>query len=433
MSERISPRFSPRVGGVFKPAGSSKIGALVLAGLLGCGSAGTQVGTGGAQGIGTGGSSNSTGGSGIGSGGFVGAGSGGLGSVATGGSAPGTGGDQSGLAGNSPTGSGGTLGSGGGMAPGGKTGSGGGVGTGGSVGSGGGGPLGGATGSGGGVAQVCPKPAGQICHEFFANDNARNQINYVNEFDPTKNWTKSVGDTGANSPRTIEIVSNPMAKTGKAILVSLEKGFGEFDFKDGTSLVKVSNKSSISGACRLPDGTTALGNDNTIIVVNSTGTEIRRFAIPAGDNLRAINRNPVTGHYWFTKTTVVYEVTDTGTVTWMADMGAGTKGYAVWWRDGGGAYATTGDPSTVVELGPDKQILNTVGGKAMFTSIGLDFFSGFVRLPSGDYVVANWLGHLSAPAAATPHLVQFTPQNKVVWQWGNQTLARQITNVYIIQ
>lgn len=323
-------------------------------------------------------------------------------------------------------------------ATGGRVGSAGGTaapGSGGIVGS-GGAPMGGATGIGGTAQPACkPTPPNTTCHEFFANDNARNQITYVNEFDPSQNWTKAVGDTGANSPRTIEIVDNPMAKTGKAILVSLEKGFGEFDVKDGTSLVKVSNKSSISGACRLPDGTTALGNDNTIIIVNSTGTEIRRFAIPVGDNLRAINRNPVTGHYWFSKTQVVYEVTDTGAVVWMADMGVGTKGYAVWWRDGGGAYATTGDPSTVVELGMDKTIISTVGGKTMpkLASIGLDFFSGFVRLPNKNYVVANWLGHLSAPAATTPHIVEFAPDSTPVWRWGNQTLARQITNVYIVQ
>jgi hypothetical protein len=293
---------------------------------------------------------------------------------------------------------------------------------------------------GGGAQAACkPTPPNTFCHEFIANDNGRNVLNYVNEFDPTKNWTKAVGDTGANSPRTIEIVSNAMAKSGKAVLVSLEKGYGEFDLVDGTSLAKVSNKTGVSGACRYPDGTTALGNDNTIIIVNSTGTEIRRIAIPQGDNLRAINRNPTTGHFWFSKTSLVYDVSDTGTVTWMGDMGAGTKGYAVWWRDGGGAYATSGDPSTVIEMDMTGKILSTVGGKAMFTSIGLDFFSGFVRLgpefgsEAGNFVVANWLGHLSAPAATTPHIVEFTPQNKVVWQWGNQTLARQITNVYVFR
>jgi hypothetical protein len=454
MSERTSPRFSPLDGGTPEQSETwgtrqhprlLSLGAMTLVVLGACGSAGSQFGSGGssAPGIGTGGGSNSTGGTaGPGSGGLGGPGSGGnTGIIGSGGAeGPGTGGGTGtpGTGGAGP-GTGGMVGggTGGAGANGGRIGSTGGTvgpGSGGRVGS-GGAPIGGATGMGGGAQPACkPTPPNTTCHEFFANDNARNQINYVNEFDPSKNWTKAVGDTGANSPRTIEIVANPMAKTGKAILVSLERGFGEFDIVDGAPLVKVSSKSSISGACRLADGTTALGNDNTIIIVNSTGTEIRRFAIPAGDNLRAINRNPVTGHYWFSKTQIVYEVTDTGAVVWMADMGAGTKGYAVWWRDGGGAYATTGDPSTVVELDMMKNIVSTVGGKTMpkLASIGLDFFSGFVRLQNGNYVVANWLGHPSA-VLASPHIVEFAPDSTPVWRWGNQTLARQITNVFIVQ
>jgi hypothetical protein len=49
------------------------------------------------------------------------------------------------------------------------------------------------------------------------------------------------------------------------------------------------------------------------------------------------------------------------------------------------------------------------------------------------HVVANWLGHLAAPSPTAPEILEFTPQNTIVWQWGNQTLARQITNVFIIR
>jgi hypothetical protein len=252
----------------------------------------------------------------------------------------------------------------------------------------------------------------------------------VNEF-TGMGWTVNVGDTTANSPRTIEIVDNPRAKTGKAILVSLNRGFGEFDLVDGTSLVKVLNSNNVTGASRLPDGTTALGILNSIHFVTATGTEVRNFALPAGLDLRAINRDPATGNFWFSLTENVYEVTAQGAQVWTAFMGAGSKGYAVWWRPGGGAYATTGDPSTVVEINDAKTIVNQVGGKTKFPFF--DFFSGFVRLANGNYVVANWLGHIAAPAAATPHVVELTADNQLVWQWGNQTLARQITNVFIFR
>ena len=48
-------------------------------------------------------------------------------------------------------------------------------------------------------------------------------------------------------------------------------------------------------------------------------------------------------------------------------------------------------------------------------------------------MVTNWLGHETAPAQDTPEILEFTPANKIVWQWGNQTLAAQVTNVYVIQ
>jgi hypothetical protein len=48
-------------------------------------------------------------------------------------------------------------------------------------------------------------------------------------------------------------------------------------------------------------------------------------------------------------------------------------------------------------------------------------------------VVANWLGHLAAPAPDAPHLVELTSENKEVWRWGDQTLARQITSVHVLR
>src|SRR6185369_14073710 len=105
-----------------------------------------------------------------------------------------------------------------------------------------------------------------------ANDNANNRIDYVNEFTSTMPggvvWTAPVGDTGANSPRTIEIVPNSKAKGGQAVLVSINKGYAEFDLTDGTNLARVANQTNVTGACRLPDGNTALGAYPNIKIVS---------------------------------------------------------------------------------------------------------------------------------------------------------------------
>ena len=296
---------------------------------------------------------------------------------------------------------------------------------------------GGGGGSGGGdVGPTCPKPAGKTCHTFIVNDNARNVVTYVDEFDATKPngvvWSKSVGVTGANSPRAIEIVDNAKAPGGKAVLVSVDNGYMELGLEDGAKLAQVTvNFSGITGACRMPDGNTALGTNAAIRIVGPTGAEVRQLALPAGSELRAINRHPTTGNFWFSKVETIYEVTEQGQTVWDANMGAGTKGYAVWWRPGGGAYASTGDPSTVVEIDASGKIVGSVGGKARFNF--LDFFSGFSVLPNGHFVVANWLGHLAQPAADAPHVVELSKDNEVVWQWGDQTLARQVTNVHVVR
>jgi hypothetical protein len=292
---------------------------------------------------------------------------------------------------------------------------------------------------------VCPKPAGQICHEFIANDNGRNVVNYVNEFTSKKaggvEWSTAVGSTGVNSPRTIEIVDNAKAAGGKAVLVSVNTGYVEIDLANGTKLleVKAQGTTNVTGAVRLADGTTALGVDTKIVVINASGVpNASGFNLPAGANLRAINLDRATGNYWLSKTETVYQLSSSGQQLWSASMGAGTKGYAVWWRAGGGCYATTGEPATIVEIDANKQIVATIGGRdnPAFNSYKLDFFSGFVRLTNGNYVVANWLGHLGTPAQDTPEILEFKPNGasgEVVWTWGNQTLARQITNVYVIR
>ncbi len=297
-----------------------------------------------------------------------------------------------------------------------------------------------AGGGSGNTGPVCPKPAPEICHEFIANDNDRNVVNYVNEFTGVT-WTAPVGDDGWNSPRSIEIVDNPSAQTGKAVLVSVHYGYRELDLVDGTMLANpttntvtaavTDHANGVSGANRLPDGTTALGVKDKIRIINASGALVREFNIPTGDNLRAVTRNAATGNFWFTKTNLLYEVNDQGQIAWDGDMGVGNKGYLVWWRDGGGAYATTGEPATVIEMDADNNIINTVGGRDTFPF--LDFFSGFVRLSNGNFVVAHWLGHLTTNLEGLPHLIELTPTNQEVWRWGDQTLARQITNVYVFQ
>jgi hypothetical protein len=325
-------------------------------------------------------------------------------------------------------------------------------------------PVGGAGGAGaaGATSQACPLPGG-ICHEFFANDNSKNEVHYVNQFEPTKSWVKGVGDTGDNSPRGAQLVDNTTAKGGKAVLVSINKGFAEFDMADGSLLRKVSSVTAggvtsalripSDGTTKLPPGTTVLARDagnNTapqLIFINPTGgSASATVALPfaaTGQELRKLERNPTTGNFSLTRyegtsAAYIYEVTEAGTMVSKIKLPAGAKGYNALWVSSG-FMATTGSLASLVTVGPTGAVSATLGGKGAFkdaggTEIFMDFFSGFFRLSNGNVVAANWLGHVNpANYPTTPELLEITPQNKLAWSWGNQSDARYITYAYFVR
>jgi hypothetical protein len=363
-------------------------------------------------------------------------------------------------AGSGPTG--GSVGEGGTSANGGAAPSGGGASGssplgGGGAPAGGGGPGGGA--GGGPPGPTCPKPAGQICHEFIANDNSRNAVHYVNEFDPTQNWTKQVGDTGQNSPRGIQIVDNASASTKKSVLVSIEHGFMEFDLVGGAQLSKVSLFSSVTSAVRIPNdgsptkfaGATVLARDLNppeLDFVDGTGKSVgAAVKLPfaaAGTELRKLERNATTGNFTLTKyesatTAYIYEVSEQGALVNKIKLPAGGKGYNALWLANGNLMGTTGSLATVVTVTPAGAVVGTpLGGGKLKDSTGAavytDFFSGFYLLPNGNVVVANWLGHVDpATHPTTPELLEISPTNQLVWTWGNQSIATFITYGYMIR
>ena len=152
-----------------------------------------------------------------------------------------------------------------------------------------------------------------------------------------------------------------------------------------------------------------------------------------GDSLRVLNRDPASGNLLLGRLLDLYIVNAQCAEQWTAKLPNGSKAYSVFPRAGGGVYATTGAPSTIVEIDGAKQIVSQVGGKDVHPGLGLDFFSGFEILPNGNFVAANWQGHVASPDPNTPHLVEFTPDNQLVWKWGNQTVARQITNTLMLR
>ena len=63
-----------------------------------------------------------------------------------------------------------------------------------------------------------------------------------------------------------------------------------------------------------------------------------------------------------------------------------------------------------------------------------DFFSpeisGAQRLPNGNTVIANWLGH--GQFGKAPHVIEITPDKRVVWSYANHEKMRTISSVQLL-
>lgn len=62
--------------------------------------------------------------------------------------------------------------------------------------------------------------------------------------------------------------------------------------------------------------------------------------------------------------------------------------------------------------------------------IGLKFMAGLHRLPNGNTVMANWLGHNQFGKA--PHLIEITPDKHVVWTFSDHQTMRTVSSVQLL-
>jgi len=199
---------------------------------------------------------------------------------------------------------------------------------------------------------------------------------------------------------------------------------------DGTSLVKVLNSNNVTGASRLPTGRPRSGF-SIHHFVTATGTEVRNFALPAGLDLRAINRDPATGNFWFSLTENVYEVTAQGAQVWTAFMGAGQQGLCGLVAPGRRCLC---DNRRSVDRRRDQRRQDD-----RQPSRGQDQVP-ILRLLLWLRASRQWqlrCGQLAGAhrGARCRHASRGRADGgqSARLEWGNQTLARQITNVFIFR
>jgi hypothetical protein len=62
--------------------------------------------------------------------------------------------------------------------------------------------------------------------------------------------------------------------------------------------------------------------------------------------------------------------------------------------------------------------------------IKIAFVTGFQRLPNGNTVFSNWLGH--GKFGTAPHLIEVTPDKQVKWTFADHKTMKTISSVLLL-
>ena len=94
------------------------------------------------------------------------------------------------------------------------------------------------------------------------------------------------------------------------------------------------------------------------------------------------------------------------------------------------ACGDQGQKQQVIEVDPQDKIVWRVGSEDLPESASLKFMTGLQRLPNGNTVMTNWLGHGQFGKSA--HIIEVTPDKKVVWTFFDHKSMRTVSSIQLL-
>jgi hypothetical protein len=88
-----------------------------------------------------------------------------------------------------------------------------------------------------------------------------------------------------------------------------------------------------------------------------------------------------------------------------------------------------GAPARVFEVARDGRTVWEVRGDEL-PGISLKFMTGMHRLPNGNTVMSNWLGH--GQFGKAPQLIEVTRDKRVVWTFAGHETMQTVSSVEIL-
>lgn len=268
----------------------------------------------------------------------------------------------------------------------------------------------------------------EIKHRFLALDESRFQILYVDQFDPTKNWTIKVAPS-----RDMQFVD------GKIVIGLFAGGFAEYDFATQKLLREVTDPKYQAGsvsACRLKDGRTLIASDQfptRITLLDANGKEISNVQFPQTGTVRCVRMTPRGTLLFGSNEKHVIEGTLDGKVIRDIEIPDAKHVYMVDELPNGHLLAVGGYSAFFVELDRQEKIVRKVGGLPGPEGIGIYFFASVQVLKNGNIVVANWTGHGANDSEKGNQILEYDSAGKIVWRWHDPNNAGSIHNAIVLE
>ncbi|MGL6225254.1 MAG: hypothetical protein ACRC10_01355 [Thermoguttaceae bacterium] len=272
--------------------------------------------------------------------------------------------------------------------------------------------------------------AEEIKHRFLALDESRAQILFVDQFDPTQNWSIPL----ETSCRDMQLID------GKIVIGLLNGGFREYDFLTQKLIREVvhrqySTRAVSVTAFRVPNGDTYLAIDRVPLEIAHLDTEGKAVAAPLRfPDLQGVRCMRLTkeGSLIFGDKENIHIVTPDGQSMKTINVPDAQYVYMIEELPDGNYLASCGYSAFLGFVDSKGKLVKKWGGKPGPENLNFHFFAGFQVLPNGHVIVCNWTGHGANDSEKGCQLVEFDRQGEVVWSWHDPKMAGSIHNVVVL-
>lgn len=209
--------------------------------------------------------------------------------------------------------------------------------------------------------------------------------------------------------------------------------------RGGETVFVYESKSEIYACQRLADGNTFVAECNAgrLLEIRPDGTFAREIRLlPEGKDgghtfirnaRRLANGNYLVAHYG---QEFVREYDPNGKT--LRDFPAAGGPHTAIRLPDGNTLIAVGDrrkAARVFEVDPAGKVVWEVGANEL-PGITLKFMAGLQRLPNGNTLMSNWVGH--GQFGTAPHLIEVTRDKKVVWTFADHERFRTIASVQLL-